>query len=205
MVPRVHDEQIDPSGLATSSCEETGAIAACVYAGDKPWKAWSRGYWRYHGAAGQWQWVTKTDSGVDVLRSCVPMVRADYCGNGETNTLDGTLLDLIDRMGVVGGSSRLDWGTEAAWRTDGASCVSAARSGALAPWASTTDPRYQRCRQTCERSQQLIAAGTPRGTQEQVDGPGYTGGIPAGGRCSPTGPSGWRRDRVTHEPRRRAR
>ena len=32
--------------FATFSCEDTGPIAKCVYAGYKPWKTWSRSYWR---------------------------------------------------------------------------------------------------------------------------------------------------------------
>ena len=173
-----HDETVDTSGLATFSCEDTGPIAKCVYAGYKPWKTWSRWYWRYDGITNQWQWVSKTDSGLDYLRACVRMVRADYCGNGESNTVNGTWIDPIDRMGVVGGYQSLAWGTEAEWSTDGASCVSTARIAALQPWASTTDPRYLKCRQTYERSQALIATGTACGTQDQVDAQWYTGADP---------------------------
>jgi hypothetical protein len=123
-------------------------------------------------------WATKTDGGLDYLRACVRMVRADYCGNGESFTANGIGVDPIDRMGVVGGYRRLDWGTEAEWSVDGASCVGAARVATLAPWANTTDPRYAKCRQVYEASQTRLAAGVACGTQEQVDAQWSTGADP---------------------------
>lgn len=112
---------------------------------------------------------------VEYLQACVRMVRADYCGNGESNTIDGIMIDPIDRMGVVGGYQTTGWGTEAEWSVAGASCVSAARVADLQPWANTTDPRYTKCRQLYDDSQARIAAGTPCGTQAQVDAQWTTG------------------------------
>ena len=59
----------------------------------------------------------------DGMRACVRLLRADYCGTGQSHTVDGTLLNLYDKYGV-----QLDteaWGAEAVWGVSGAVCVNA--------------------------------------------------------------------------------
>jgi hypothetical protein len=56
------------------------------------------------------------------LASCVRLLRGDYCGNGIPYTIDGTLLNLYDNIGV-----QLDteaWTPEAEWTPAGAKCIS---------------------------------------------------------------------------------
>jgi hypothetical protein len=76
------------------------AIAKCLELG---YKAWT-------GHAGD-------------LAACVRALRADYCGDGKSYTVDGTLVNIfdIDRIEPDG----VAWRAEAEWTANGASCVSA--------------------------------------------------------------------------------
>ena len=74
------------------------SIAKCVELGYKPWT----GY-------------------VDHLQSCVRLLRGDFCGDGTTYTVDGTMLNVYDDVGVQADTE--DWAPEAAWGPDGAVCV----------------------------------------------------------------------------------
>jgi hypothetical protein len=55
------------------------------------------------------------------LASCVRLLRADYCGTGVSNTVDGTLLNLYDNVGVQFDTEL--WFPEAEWTPTGARCV----------------------------------------------------------------------------------
>lgn len=58
-------------------------------------------------------------------QACTRMMRADYCGNGTSYTVDGTLVNFYDDVGI-----RMDseaWDFEAEWDGDGALCASTAR------------------------------------------------------------------------------
>jgi ADYC domain-containing protein len=75
------------------------AIAKCVELGYKPW------------------------TGLSVeLAACVRALRGDYCGDGTPYTVDGTLVNLYDRAGVV--PDGVAWTPEAEWTANGARCVS---------------------------------------------------------------------------------
>ena len=74
------------------------AIAKCVELGYKPW---------LERAAH--------------LAACTRALRADFCGDGTTYTVDGTTINLHDRDGV-----QLDeaaWPLEARWSANGATCI----------------------------------------------------------------------------------
>jgi hypothetical protein len=61
------------------------------------------------------------------LTSCVRLLRADYCGTGTAHTVDGTVVDLYDNVGV-----QLDtenWLPEAEWTPAGARCVNTSNMG----------------------------------------------------------------------------
>lgn len=60
--------------------------------------------------------------------SCIRMARADYCGNDQATTRDGTSIDIYDRVGVQQPTPDLgDFHFEAGWGTQGALCVNHAR------------------------------------------------------------------------------
>ena len=70
------------SDTLTFACT-SGAIGKCVRFGYKPWKAEERAI-----------------SLGDLHAACVRMIRADYCGNGQAHTVNGTRIDVYDRRGV---------------------------------------------------------------------------------------------------------
>ena len=57
----------------------------------------------------------------DHHQACTRMVRADYCGNGDHHTENGTPIDIEDSLGIQTHSSA--WDIEAAWGPNGALCV----------------------------------------------------------------------------------
>lgn len=73
-------------------------VAKCVELGYKPYKALSA-----------------------TLQACVRLLRADYCGNGTSFTVDGTTLNLYDNAGVQADTEA--WLPEAEWTASGASCI----------------------------------------------------------------------------------
>lgn len=90
----------DPSaGGFTFACRGY-AIAKCVELGYRPWEQGLASY----------------------TVACTRLLRADYCGNGESFTMDGTLLDLYDRRGIQV-SEEPSWPVEAEWNADGAVCM----------------------------------------------------------------------------------
>jgi len=99
-----HDALADAPDIAhTFSCA-TGAIAKCVTWGYTPYGA-----------------------GVDAHQSCTRLARADYCGDGQAHTVDGTLVDVFDTLGVQESEASVDLAFEAGWGPDGATCVSRPR------------------------------------------------------------------------------
>ncbi|HTE50867.1 MAG TPA: ADYC domain-containing protein [Kofleriaceae bacterium] len=86
----------------TFGCRGT-AIAKCVEFGYKPWKTVAGVLLRNHHVA------------------CTRMIRADYCGDGKSWTVDGTLINLYDALGI-----QLDaaaYKVDAEWLPTGARCI----------------------------------------------------------------------------------
>jgi hypothetical protein len=93
----------DAAAYTTSSTQFTVACRAKSIA-----KCVELGYKTYKGFTNQ-------------LQACVRLLRADYCGTGTPNTVDGTTLNLYDNVGVQSDSAA--WLPEAEWGPDGATCV----------------------------------------------------------------------------------
>jgi hypothetical protein len=55
--------------------------------------------------------------------ACVRMARADYGGDGQAATRDGTMIDLYDRFGIQTPERLPSMTFEAAWGVEGAVCV----------------------------------------------------------------------------------
>jgi hypothetical protein len=66
----------------------------------------------------------------DHQHACVRMLRADYCGDGTSHTVNGTPINLYDNASVQ--SDTESWPVDAEWGPDGALCVNHTR-GAGAP------------------------------------------------------------------------
>ncbi|HEU4412347.1 MAG TPA: ADYC domain-containing protein [Polyangiaceae bacterium] len=101
------------------------AIAKCVELGYRPWQAAPGG--------GTLQ---------NHLAACTRALRADYCGDGTSWTVDGTTINLYDAAGVQADTE--SWGFEAEWTANGARFItggSGARytlvGGATPPCLST--------------------------------------------------------------------
>lgn len=95
----------DPSRF-TFACRGA-ALAKCVEMGYKPWK------------------TVRGISLADHHQSCTRVVRADYCGNGQTFTQSGRAINLYDGIGIQGDTER--WLIEAEWDAGGARCMSGFR------------------------------------------------------------------------------
>jgi hypothetical protein len=79
------------------------SIAKCVELGYEPWNGNAR-----------------------ELAACVRALRADYCGDGTSYTVSGTLVNLYDDAGIEPDNE--PWTVEAAWTPDGAACITAAQN-----------------------------------------------------------------------------
>jgi hypothetical protein len=99
--------RVDAADRFTFACEG-GALYKCVDAGYKPWKSAEL---------------------ADYHQACTRMIRADYCGDGTSNTKDGTLIDMGDAVGVqtFATEGQSDFAFEASWGPNGATCVSKTR------------------------------------------------------------------------------
>ena len=60
-------------------------------------------------------------------RACIRMARADYGGDGGTNTRDGTLIFFCGRFGIHPCEGEGAMAFEAAWGTEGAVCIARPR------------------------------------------------------------------------------
>ncbi len=94
------------AGVFELTCT-SGARGKCVRFGYLPWDG---------GAAG-----------LALYNSCVRMVRADYCGQGEGTTRDGMLIDIYDDLGIQKADDLAEAQFEAGWTESGAVCVNHVR------------------------------------------------------------------------------
>ena len=98
-------------GRFTFACQGF-VLAKCVESGYKPWKTA-----KVCGSDGSCKDVPLGP----YHRACVRMMRADYCGNGRSYTLDGTPINLYDSIGIE--TDTEDWPIEAEWDETGARCL----------------------------------------------------------------------------------
>ena len=70
----------------------------------------------------------------DAHQACTRALRADSCGNGRSNTLDGTPINILDRLDPPVRPNYIDVRLfEGAWTKDGAVCLSHLRWKFLRP------------------------------------------------------------------------
>ena len=96
--------KISDGTVFTFACEEA-AIAKCIHMGYKPWATAADG-----------------TSLAAHHQACTRMVRADYCGDGTSYTVDGQWVNVYDAAGVQADTE--DWLFEAEWDEGGARCFS---------------------------------------------------------------------------------
>jgi hypothetical protein len=108
--PGYFDEQnryIADAGRFSMSCA-SGVESKCLRWGYLPWR----------------RAPNTGESLVPYFESCIHLARADYCGDNRPSTLNGTSIDIFDRVGVQQqtlGYPELVF--EAGWNTGGAVCV----------------------------------------------------------------------------------
>ncbi|NTX64422.1 hypothetical protein HUA74_27575 [Myxococcus sp. CA051A] len=94
--------KIEDTQAFTFACEGA-AIAKCVRFGYRPWASTVMGR-----------------SLAPLHQACTRMVRADFCGDGTSYTVDGSWVNLYDASGVQQDSE--GWSVEAEWDASGARC-----------------------------------------------------------------------------------
>jgi len=122
LVPGYFDAKLDyhPDPTRFSLSCLSGVQAKCLRWGYTPW----------HVAP------LTGESLAPYYQACIRMARADYCGDDQPTTRDGTLIDLYDEVGVQQpgpedpGSSSEALAFEAGWGTAGAVCVAHPRIAA---------------------------------------------------------------------------
>jgi hypothetical protein len=112
--------RIDNPNAITFACT-SGALGKCVRLGYRPWAQATR---CKNGACA-------TVSLADHHQACTRMIRADYCGNGTSYTLNGTLIEVYDELSPQVQANTMGWSVEAHWSPSGAACLSSARHAAL--------------------------------------------------------------------------
>lgn len=92
----------------TFACRD-GAIAKCTEWGYYPWENAE-----YH-------------------QTCTRLVRADYCGDGVSHTVDGVVIHVLDEIGVQEADPGGGYLVEAEWGADGATCLDLEHTRLAAP------------------------------------------------------------------------
>lgn len=134
----------------TFACRGSAA-AKCVELGYKPW-----------------------DGAERELATCVRALRADFCGDGKSYTVDGTLVNIYDTDGMLPDS--VAWTVEAEWTPEGARCVSSKDATRFAQAAHETPGCFLRSFKTASscgngRRGGIITELPPRGASPgSVDG-----------------------------------
>ena len=103
---RIHEAS---EGLVTFACRDA-AIAKCVEFGYRPWAE------------------VEGVSLSDLHQSCTRMVRADYCGDSVSHTLNGTGIHVVDQVGIQSVDPDVSYVVEAEWGPDGATCLNSANT-----------------------------------------------------------------------------
>lgn len=104
--------RVDDPNATTFACVNA-ALGKCVRWGYRPWATATR-------CVGT---NCPTVSLKDYHQACTRMVRADYCGNGQPHTLDGTQIDVFDNLSPQIQSRATTWKLEARWTPSGATCL----------------------------------------------------------------------------------
>lgn len=112
--------RIDNPNVVTFACV-SGALGKCVRLGYRPWAQATRCS----------RESCAPVSLADYHQACTRLIRADYCGNGTSYTLNGTLIGLYDDLSPPIQRKTDGWNVEGAWTPAGATCVGDARHDEL--------------------------------------------------------------------------
>lgn len=122
---------VDDESAFTFACRGY-VLAKCVEAGYKPW---AKAMVCEHGEGCQLTTLAAHH------QACTRMLRADYCGDGTSHTVDATSVNFYDDFNVRYDSQ--DWSVEAEWDEEGAICAVTERISGDAPqcidWLADAD------------------------------------------------------------------
>lgn len=104
---------------------------------------------------------TPSGASLDLLhQSCVRAVRADYCGNGQSNTRHDEKINFYDSASVQRDAA--EWPLEAIWSPDGARCVQSPRLTEVAADARTHRPKTKVLDYIKSKCPQILHACPPK-------------------------------------------
>jgi hypothetical protein len=106
---------IDDPDAFTFACESQ-VLAKCVLGGYKPWR---KALVCVKGAGCEMRSLAGHH------QACTRMLRADYCGDGRSHTVEDVLVNMYDGAGARADSE--SWAFEAEWDAAGARCVAQPR------------------------------------------------------------------------------
>jgi hypothetical protein len=90
----------------------------------------------------------KGDNLIDTYhQACVRALRADYCGDGQSHTVNGTQINIFDALGRQ--SDTQAWSIESNWTDQGAICIGTARLPGPLTTPSVPDCMASRARIQC--------------------------------------------------------
>ncbi|MCA9662230.1 MAG: pentapeptide repeat-containing protein [Myxococcales bacterium] len=114
-------DHIDEPDTISFSCH-FGVVAKCALWGYRPWAESTDCDNKWSGKKKKGKHC-KTVSLRDHHQACTRMARADYCGNGEPWTVNGTAIDIWDNLDPEIQVREANWDIEAEWTPDGAWCL----------------------------------------------------------------------------------
>ena len=113
-------DRIDNDKVVTFACANA-ALAKCTLLGYRPWAEATNCEGK--GKNQQCEDISLQDH----HQACTRMLRADYCGDGRSGTVNGTAIDVYDDLSPEIQTQFTDWPVEAEWTPEGASCVNFVR------------------------------------------------------------------------------
>ena len=113
-------DRVDDENVITFACSNA-ALGKCALWGYRPWATATVCEGKNK------KEVCREISLADHHQACTRMARADYCGDGRTATVNGTLIDIWDGLEDSQQTPFTDWPVEAEWGPDGATCLNFTR------------------------------------------------------------------------------
>ncbi len=144
--------RIDDANSGTLACYE-GAIGKCISAGYRPWATAQQCT-----GSGKGKKCT-TVSLKDHHQACTRMMRADYCGDGKSYTINGTVLDVFDYLQPPVQLQEEKWQMEARWTPTGASCLTERRHEEI-KFPGCKGRRLRECEAYCAASDRGLVVST---------------------------------------------
>jgi len=95
----------------------------------------------------------KSDALLDTYhQACTRALRADYCGDGKSHTVNGTQINIYDKLGRQADDQ--SWSVEADWTTEGAICIARPRIATALTTPNVPDCMVSRARIPCSATLQ---------------------------------------------------